>query len=205
MTPALVRLDEGRVISAETQLSIIRIGGAAVDLAEVFTYVIAVSDSYVYWPRPVGIGGSELVRADKDGGNVEVVAAELGSIYDVQVEGDRLYWSAFDADQYIARTALEGEASTTLLAESGEQFYFGTPAVTADGVHWLRPGGADAGGVLSVDLAGTFSELATAPASPKTGMFYNLYGTRIAADESAAYWAYEGAQGGLPRIYRVAR
>ena len=180
-------------------------GGAPIDLAQVYTYSVAVSDSYVYWPRGTEVGGGELVRADKDGANVEVIAAEFGPISVVVIEGDRLFWVFGDAGQQIARTALESGPATTLFSESGGEFYVGTPAPTADGLYWLRPGGAETGGVLSVDLQGQFSELVTAPASAIFPLFYGAVGAQLAADEAAIYWSYAGSQGGAPRLYRVAR
>ena len=180
-------------------------GGAALDLAQAFTLSVAVSDSYVYYARLANNESDELVRADKDGGNPEVIASELGPILDVQVAGDRVFWNSSDAGAFIVRTALEGGATTTLYSETGTEYFAGAPAVTAGGLYWLRGGGADAGGVLSVDIAGEISELVTAPASSSYSGFGGTYGTRIAADDTAVYWAYEGLQGGAPRIYRVAR
>ena len=180
-------------------------GGPALEIAQVYASSIAVSDTSVYWPRPTKDGGGELVRADKDGANAEVIFVDLGPIFDVQVAGDRVFWHSYDAGQSRAHTALEGQAPTTLFAESSADFYTGTPAVTAEALYWLRPGGADVGGVRSVDLQGTVADLVTAAASTPYSGFGGPYGARIAADETAIYWAYEGAEGGTPRIYRVAR
>lgn len=180
-------------------------GGEALDLAQAFTLSVAVSDSYVYYARLADNKSDELVRADKDGGNPEVIASELGQILDVQVAGDRVFWNSSDAGAFIVRTALEGGATTTLYSETGAEYFAGAPAVTAGALYWLRGGGANVGGVLSVDIAGELSELVTAPASSSYSGFSGAYGTRIAADDTAVYWAYEGLQGGAPRIYRAAR
>ena len=180
-------------------------GGPVLDLAQAFSRSVAVSDAYVYYARLMNNDSDELVRADKDGGNPEVIASELGPIFDVQVEGDRVFWNSSDAGAFIVRTALEGGATTTLFSETGTENFPGAPAVTAGALYWLRGGGADAGGVLSVDLGGVLSELVTAPASSSYSGWNGTYGARIAADDTAVYWAYEGLQGGPPRIYRVAR
>jgi hypothetical protein len=47
--------------------------------------------------------------------------------------------------------------------------------------------------------------LVMAPASNNQALFAGAFGARIAIDESAVYWSYEGAQGGAPRVYRLAR
>ena len=113
-------------------------GGPVLDIAQAFTRSVAVSDSYVYYARLTNNDSDELVRADKDGGNPQVIASEFGPIFDVQVEGDRVFWNSSDAGAYIVRTALEGGATTTLYSETGTENFPGAPAVTAGALYWLR-------------------------------------------------------------------
>ncbi len=83
--------------------------------------------------------------------------------------------------------------------------YFGVPAAAPDAAYFLRPGGASTGKVLRASLLGSVTELATAPAAANSPFFYGTYGNRIAVDETAVYWSYDGGAGGAARVFRLAR
>ncbi len=176
-------------------------GGPAEDIASVFTYSLAADSSHVYWPRRALDGSGELIKAGKDGSGATAFIKEIGPIGVVATRGSRLFWTFEDAGFSNLRT-VDGAGTPSTLVTTKD--YFGTPAVTADAVYWLRPGQADTGAVLRATLDGTVTEVAKAPASANYSGFYGTFGTRIAADAQAVYWTYDGGSGAA-RVYRVAR
>ncbi|MCU0685021.1 MAG: hypothetical protein MUF34_22705 [Polyangiaceae bacterium] len=176
-------------------------GGPAQDLSANFSYVVAVDTAHVFWARPT-VGGAQLIQADKDGANAQVFAQELGTIGSIASRGDRLYWTVSDAGSYLLRSAAPGQAPVTIATSNT---YFGVPAGAPDAAYFLRPGGASTGKVLRASLQGQVTELATAPAASTSPVFYGTYGNRIAVDDTAVYWSYEGDVGGASRVFRLAR
>ncbi|MEM9455228.1 MAG: hypothetical protein AAGF11_13685 [Myxococcota bacterium] len=181
-------------------------GGSVEELSSDYSRVLAVGSGSVYWARERSDGGADLVRSDPDGGNTGVVLSEFGLITDVSIAADRMYWVVDDAGQQQVRSALVGEDPSTLVVqEISEMSYITDAAVTETSFLWLQPGGANSGAVFQLDLDGSTTQLAMAPASSTLQTFGGPYGRRIVVDDDAAYWSYEGAQGGSERIYRIAR
>jgi hypothetical protein len=176
-------------------------GGPAQDLSADFSYVVAADAAHVFWARPT-VGGTQLIRADKDGANAQVFVQELGGIGAIASSGDRLYWTVSDAGSFALRSAAPGQAAVTIATSDS---YFGVPAGAPDAAYFLRPGGASTGKVLRASLQGEVTELATAPAASTSPVFYGTYGNRIAVDDAAVYWSYEGSFGGASRVFRLAR
>lgn len=177
-------------------------GGPAQDLASVYTYALAVDESFVYWTRRRVDGTCELVRAEKDGSAPQVLVTEPGVIDRLSARSGGVFWTLVDAGVHVARASIDGGAPITVATSADT---FGTPAIAADAIYWLREGGAQTGGVLRATFDGVVTELAVAPASRTRPLFSGIWGARLTVDDDAVYWSYEGDQGGAPRVYRLAR
>lgn len=177
-------------------------GGASQDLAPVYSRTVAVDADHVYWPRRLANGGSELIRAAKDGSSPQVLVTEAGVIDMITARGGSLFWTVSDAGLVLARAAIDGGAPITLAAS---ETYPGEPAVASDAIYWLIPGGAVDGKVIRVTFGGELSELVTAPTAANSQGFGGPWDSRITVDEEAVYWAYDGAFGGAPRLFSLPR
>jgi hypothetical protein len=179
-------------------------GGATEDLSQTFSYPLAVDGSYVYWVKKNLNGSSSVMRANKDGSGAKPFVTEFGSVDGLVTAGNRLYWVVYDAGEASLRTSENGGAPLTLTTLDS-YYVVGTPAAAQDAAYWLRPGDANSGAVLRVQLDSTVTELANAPASSNTSGYYGAYGSRIAANATGVYWSYEVMSGGASRVYRIAR
>ncbi|MEZ4298730.1 MAG: hypothetical protein R3B70_27515 [Polyangiaceae bacterium] len=177
-------------------------GGPVEDLASGYSLTLAVDSSFLYWARLNQDGTGSVIRAGKDGSSPTPIATELGPTDGFSAAGDRLFWTYTDAGVFSLRTSENGGAPLTL---GTTDTYVGPPAATQDAIYWIRPGDTTSGAVFRLATDGTLTQLAEAPASPNAPFFFGAYGARVAVNSNAVFWSYEGAAGGAPRIYRVAR
>ena len=177
-------------------------GGPAEDLAQQFSYTLAVDGSSVYWSRQNPDGTASVIRANKDGSGAAPLVTEIGPVDGFATAGDRLFWTYSDAGVFYLRTSENGGPPLTL---ASTDTYVGTPAATANAIYWLRPGDTSSGAVLRLATDGTLTQLTQSPASANAPFFYGSYGPRVAVNGTGVFWSYEGDAGGAPRIYRIAR
>lgn len=177
-------------------------GGPSKQLFEAYSRNLALDGDHLYWSEDKVGGLSELHKGAKDGSSAEVLASELGPINAIGAREGRLFWSFLDSGLYFTRSTAPGQP---VLSLASTEKMPGPYAVAADAVYWLVGGDNLDGQVWRQGIDGSLSALATAPASSNQALFAGAFGARIAIDESAVYWSYEGAQGGAPRVYRLAR
>jgi hypothetical protein len=177
-------------------------GGPSKQLFEAYSRNLALDGDHLYWSEDKVGGLSELHKGAKDGSSAEVLASELGPINAIGAREGRLFWSFLDSGLYFTRSTAPGQP---VLSLASTEKMPGPYAVAADAVYWLVGGDSLDGQVWRQGIDGSLSVLATAPASSNQALFAGAFGARIAIDESAVYWSYEGAQGGAPRVYRLAR
>jgi hypothetical protein len=177
-------------------------GGPSTKLFDVYASLMVQDGGDLYWNVDRPDGGGELWKGAKDGSSAAVFRNELGRIEALGARGGRLYWSFLDAGWYFTRSVAPGASEVSLAPTENRPGPF---AIGEAGAYWLAGGDNLSGRVWLQGLDGSLKPIATAPATSNQQLFAGAFGSRIAIDEGSVYWAYEGAQGGAPRVYRLAR